>query len=507
MRGAPLTRLTDGALAALADARTAWGFVLFGAAARTAYYLRDRSLWVDEAMLAKAIVERSYADLMKPLDYVQCSPLGFLWVERLLGSHLGYTEHVLRLFPLLCGLASLLLFHRLASRLLSATGATVAVVLFACTHSLVYYSAELKQYSTETAAGLALVLLAHRALSRPSDVAARLALIAAGLAAVAVSFSSVFLLAGVGLVWAASAFRSRSRADIALCVLAGLAWAGLLGLYYHAVIRHFDVARQVRAFGNYAVFWPLPPRGLSDLLWPLEAASGLMVNPLNTRYAGPGLLLIAYGSARLWADQRAYVQVVAVAAAAALLAAALGKYPLGGRLALYLVPYLLIGLSAGLDGVRVALGRERAGLFLLLLALFLVPAAGKTLALAAAPPRREEIKPMLARLEREALPGDALYVYGPSRPAFEHYRARYPRTAALPVVAAEEEGYGYDSVDADLAKLRGSRRVWLLFTRCGAGDKELCLREYTAHAAARGAERVVLESGDGAWLYRIDHAD
>ena len=62
---------------------------------------------------------------------------------------LGPSEFALRLFPFLCGLASLLLFWRLAVRVLDGYAVPVAVGLFSIGVPLVNYSAEVKQYGVD----------------------------------------------------------------------------------------------------------------------------------------------------------------------------------------------------------------------------------------------------------------------------------------------------------------------------------------------------------------------
>src|SRR5512143_3859115 len=96
--------------------------ILVGVMLRLRQYLTDRSLWVDEAMLALNIVNRSFAELFKPLDYNQGAPIGFLLVEKSLDSIIGRNELVLRLFPLLAGLCSLWLFYLLLKRTVHGVG-------------------------------------------------------------------------------------------------------------------------------------------------------------------------------------------------------------------------------------------------------------------------------------------------------------------------------------------------------------------------------------------------
>ena len=73
---------------------------LIGAIVRLTQYFANRSLWLDEAMLANNIVPRSFSDLARALDHGQVAPIGFLWIEKALVSILGNNEFALRLFPL-----------------------------------------------------------------------------------------------------------------------------------------------------------------------------------------------------------------------------------------------------------------------------------------------------------------------------------------------------------------------------------------------------------------------
>ncbi|MDY7021785.1 MAG: hypothetical protein SWJ54_10560, partial [Cyanobacteriota bacterium] len=74
-------------------------FVFFGILVRLVQYLHNRSLWFDEANLALNIVNRSYLQLLSPLDNNQAAPPGFLWIEKLSIQLFGNNEYALRLFP------------------------------------------------------------------------------------------------------------------------------------------------------------------------------------------------------------------------------------------------------------------------------------------------------------------------------------------------------------------------------------------------------------------------
>src|SRR5205823_13917721 len=131
--------------------------VALGIVLRLRQYLAHRSLWNDEAALAFNIVHRSFGGLLRPLDLQQGAPIGFLWVERAMVDVFGNNEYALRLFPLLAGIAAIVLFALVARRLLSGWVVPLATFLFAVLQPLVYYSTEVKQYGVDVAVGLFVV--------------------------------------------------------------------------------------------------------------------------------------------------------------------------------------------------------------------------------------------------------------------------------------------------------------------------------------------------------------
>lgn len=140
------------------------GFIL-----RIRQYLTGRSLWVDEAMLALNIVDRSWVGLLKPLDYDQGAPIGFLLVEKIFNLLLSRNEFALRLFPLLVGLASLWMFYLLLRHFTSGPGLLITLALFALNPRLIYYSSEVKQYIVDVAATITLLLIAARLFDHSSQ--------------------------------------------------------------------------------------------------------------------------------------------------------------------------------------------------------------------------------------------------------------------------------------------------------------------------------------------------
>lgn len=136
-----------------------WFVISVGIFLRVVQYLLDRSLWIDEAFVALNIINRSYAELLQPLDYNQGAPFGFLVIEKFIVQVFGDSEYSLRLLPFISGIAALFLFYWVARRLSNWSTTVIALALFALCDRAIYYSAEVKQYSSDVAIALILYLL------------------------------------------------------------------------------------------------------------------------------------------------------------------------------------------------------------------------------------------------------------------------------------------------------------------------------------------------------------
>src|SRR5262245_834455 len=58
-----------------------WWFVGLGVLLRLARYAMNYPLWWDEAFVAVNFIRRDFLELVRPLDYGQVCPIGFLWAE------------------------------------------------------------------------------------------------------------------------------------------------------------------------------------------------------------------------------------------------------------------------------------------------------------------------------------------------------------------------------------------------------------------------------------------
>jgi 4-amino-4-deoxy-L-arabinose transferase-like glycosyltransferase len=158
--------------------------------------------WGDETMCALNVVQRSYLGLLKPLDNTQVAPIGFLWAERLAYQSWGMSELAMRFFPLLAGIAALLLFAAWARLLAGPLAAVTAVGILATANFSVRYAVDMKPYGFDLLATMLLLLPATLFLLRRQN-RWLLLLIALTPLASTLSYPVIFIAGGVAVGLAA----------------------------------------------------------------------------------------------------------------------------------------------------------------------------------------------------------------------------------------------------------------------------------------------------------------
>ena len=185
--------------------------MLLGIAVRTIRFLLCFPLWPDEAYLAHNYLDRSHLDLLKPLDFIQIAPILYLWVQKTFVNLLGFSEYSLRLYSLLCGVASLFVFRYLAGRLLRGTALVLAFAVFAVAYPLVRYSGDAKPYGGDMLVSLILVTLAVLWQEQPDKSRWWWALTLAMPLAVLLSYPAAFMGGGICLAMAIELLLRRDR--------------------------------------------------------------------------------------------------------------------------------------------------------------------------------------------------------------------------------------------------------------------------------------------------------
>lgn len=422
---------------------------------RVRQWLGARSLWLDEALVARSLATRDYVELVaEPLQGDQAGPVAWLWASRLSIDLFGTHEKALRLPALVAGVLALVLAWRVAKRLLPPALVPVALLLVVLSPQLLYYSNEVKPYAFDVAVCLGLVLLALR-VPRGAGPGREVQLLAlAGTAAVWTSFASVFVLAGLSVVLVLTALPRWGRALGNAAVLS--AWVVSLGVAYVAVLHRLADSTVLSTFWDYTF-----PDGAADLpAWFARRWIDLADDPLELAAWPLALALLAYGAWNL--RSRAWLLATS-AVPLALLAAGLSVYPFASRLAVWAVPLACIALAGVLPGRldqpwRLALGAAA-------LTGVVAPMATVTLPQVREVALLEELRPVMEQVAERKQPGDLVFVDIAAKAPFDYYTdlMGLGRDGVLLFASPEEVGgVCNDPVALQTARF-ATQRVWVVF--------------------------------------------
>lgn len=476
-----------------------WAIIILGLGLRAAQYANNRSLWLDEALLALNIIHRPASGLFKPLDYHQGAPVGFLLLEKLATKLFGNGELALRAFPFVFGVLGLLFFSRLAKRYVAPKAIPVALSLFAFCGSLIYYSSEAKQYSSDVAVTIVLLWLVSRLADDPL-LAELIRSSLLGALALWVSHPAAFILSGAGLTLLIFALVAhdwrRFRRLFSVCGV----WALSFFVCYVVSLRPLSTDQALLDFWR-DYFPPQPLWSLKTVVFFLERFLKVFDDPAQL-ISAVGAAIFVVGCVRLARKANVYFWLLSAPLIAAALASLLHKYPMGGRFFLFALPILFLMIGEGAAAIADASGRFARPLQAVLLVLLLAKPVwldAQSLIHSRSP---DDVKPAIRYIQTHQQGADAWYIYHFARYQFWYYSDIYkirPSTVRIGVdCGADRACYA-----ADLDQLRGQPRVWVLFSHIRVQDgqsEESFLLDHLDHLGVR----LDAYKSTGAWAYLYD---
>ena len=453
-------------------------FCLFGVLIRLIQYLNNRSLWGDEAALALNIVNRSYGELLAPLDYNQAAPTGFLWLEKLSSQLFGDSEYALRLFPFLSSIVSIWAFYRLANRYASPIAGTIAIAFFACLRYTVYYATELKQYSSDVMVTLLLCLLLIPIGQQVLRQRQIIKISVLGAMAIWVSYPAVFVLAGIEVGYLLISPVNRLKTILVNRFGIYGTWLGSFALLYWLTISGTMGNDHLISSWNDRF-----PDSVFDLVWLLDALGRFFYRPLGFFGFTDGIAIFAFilGCVVLYHRNRVILLVLTAPFMITLVASYLHKYPFRERLVLFLAPLAILIIAEGIaflilpwrsKDYRHNSNHYKNSYFkpkiveilgVIVLCLLIYTPLFRASQLIIKPELVAEIKPVIEYIKSQQKLGDKLYIYYKGENQFRYYAQKY---------GYSEWDYTLGKNDLkDIQQLRGQERVWVLFSNAGKPDK------------------------------------
>lgn len=427
-------------------------------AVRVAWPGIDASLWLDEQMIAMNIRDRDLAHLAGLLDHEQSAPLAWLWIERVLFTAFGPAEWVLRLQPFAFGLAAVVVAWWYGRRWLNPAGSTALVALIGFNYAAILYTSQLKHYSLDLFFAFLLIALARWVLEDPVSYRRYLWWWGAAAAGSWLSNGATLAAPGIALVLAIrlalvtspavegggrQADHARVRAWVK-AALPGLVWLASFSAHYLLSLRAATANDYLNSFWSALGYPPEGGSALEILRWYANQIKYLFH---NTVYLDVGLephllaksifvvfaLLFLAGLAVTFRRRAAFGWVLCAPLLTGLLLAQLRVVPLFGRLALWLMPAMLVAVAHAID-FRPERYRPVRWATLAAALLLLVPLVNSVRGVAK-PPEFDD-RAAIAWLRERHRPGDLTLFVATSGRAAEWYDTGKRLTPWLSVVDA-----------------------------------------------------------------------
>jgi hypothetical protein len=408
-----------------------------GLSIRWLEFHRNYSLMMDECAISMNIFDRNLSALTKPLDYDQAAPLGYMVLQKLFFRVFGMGDRTTRMVPLFFGILTVplgaVLFARIFHLRRSAWPWILSTGLICLNRGLVSYSGISKQYTLECCVTLILLHVFCRELSGPDPVASGLNgqggwMVVLSPLLVWLSYGAVFVLTGFGAALVGRAVLGRRRNSWPL-----FAWFSV-SFFLNLLIFFLLSARAAMADEKLSSMWteaymPLwPPLLATKWLWQTFTALGEGVIHLRLTFLLPlGLLTTCIYAT--W--QRSWFWLgCAGSIFACLCASALKRYPLSGRLTLFLLPIMVLMLAKAVD--LLSRRSQSSAAVVAMIALFAATSSLAHQIVIRNNPIdrvREVHRAMLAKLD----PGDQLWVAPYSQPCLRYYIREYPVSEVVSV--------------------------------------------------------------------------
>ncbi len=397
-----------------------------------ALFVTNKSLWVDELLLALNFIDHSWQHLLKPLEYRQMAPIGFLLSSKCFAVIFTDHDFAFKIIPAFGWLGSWFVFKSILEHFkISKVFLWGAMALFSSNFILLSYSYEFKQYSTDVTFALLIFLI----YLRIKDKTATQSWLKFGLLlCVSLLFSNVaiVIISALALI----AFIKEGKNFFSSIFFKVLAVQALVfSLYFFAFLyQHPTENYMLQYWGSKNAFFPSP--SFSSFI--SHKAQITLSVVFNNKYVGLVFLTISvvciYCKRKIAFFELQNMSIIIIAIHLGL--STLKKYPFENRFILYFIPFILLSFAYLYSETEKKFQRNNKKAQLLnavVIAMFLIGAINgqfKNFENLLFP--KEDMKSLMVELEKKSADLDYIYVSEGAEVGFLYYRHFYPKTFKLP---------------------------------------------------------------------------
>jgi hypothetical protein len=253
----------------------------------------------------------------------------------------------------LSAIIALYLLFRVLRHFVPSTASWYPLTLLATGYIYLYYATELKQYASDTAIALVLILLALEikiTTLKPSKFIVLWAV--AALLGMWFSMPSVFILAGIGGYYFYPAYKDKSAVQMRLLAVVAACWVACFVAFYFLVLKAGIGSEDLKAY-HAPYFIKLIPLGAKETAHTMAVLSGIMGNAAGETAAGMlfNSLLFFAGIFFLFRRYIHKALLLLVPVIGLYIAAGMQQFTLLPRVVMFIMPVLLVIIAVGFDGL------------------------------------------------------------------------------------------------------------------------------------------------------------
>jgi hypothetical protein len=319
------------------------GIVAMSVIVRMIIYLKCRSLWPDESALAESIVSRNWLELLvPPLSHGQSAPVLYVIAVKSICEIFGYSELSLKIFSLFAFVGLLICEMVFMKKVFNFNNHKIAfvVVMSALLPSYIWYSNELKPYMGDAFFAVLTILLYFY---YTQDKIKLPILTALYILIFAFSSPAIFFIGGVFFSEFLIAVFNKNKKAIISISLSGAIILAIFGLYYHWWLGSVSESMKIWWDNNFNSINII--RRIMNIFNPTVGASSAHVVWIFVPFA----LLGFYSSFR---QKNKIAYSIGLSIFLAFFASAIDKWPLAGRLWLFLPAIVLIFTPIGWNFIK-----------------------------------------------------------------------------------------------------------------------------------------------------------
>jgi len=442
---------------------------------RLQQYIFNRSLWLDEALLANNLVSKSIVSLLfQALDFDQAAPPGFLFLVKIGNRLFGTSDIALRLVPFAAGVFALITAYFIARTVLkTALGRVAFLCSVAFSPSLIYYSSEFKQYSLDVFLAVLLILMG---LSYKKWKMGFLIFTLCGMIFPWFSHPTVFVLAAIGVTDLVVGIIGKDDQGVKKLFLMVMAWLLSFTIFYIVSLH------MVTSDGFLQNFWahgyaPFPPMSWEDAQWYLnriyqwtflsfQQLGPPPVTAIQPWFLAHNIILsisLWIGGVFLWFRSKRLFGILIGPVLITLLMSIPELYPFSGRLILFLVPLGILIISNFVDVLASQTLQWRKSVAVIFFVFSVTVSLRVSLPNLLHPFDNHNIKGAMYFLKDQYREGDVVAISRWSLPAYTFY-SRNIRLENLPMAAVIEVQNDVKQMISSLCGYGEPGRVWILFS-------------------------------------------